>query len=365
MKYKHILLTLILAAFAISANGMRYRGIVYDVGLQFSPGNYSVDSFRPEAVRYDMSVIANMLRCNAVRIEGEDVGRLVQATRIAHDNDLKVFFNPWLMGADVLTAANYMGDAARQAQKLRNEGIDLTFVAGCEFSAFNQGVFEGNSITERLMAMQQLADPAFFSEAQSRLNSALRQIADSVHANYDGPVAYASGTWEMVDWSLFDIVGIDYYRDTQTDEEYVGALQRYLAIGKPVWVMEVGCCAFEGAAKMGGSAFVVCQGVDEDGNGIYIGGQPPRRSEQEQADYIETQVSLLHPTDIDGMFIYLFSFPVSPHREQGYDADLTAYPIVMSFPTDDPRSRRIPAWEPKQAFYRLGSIYRQLETSGQ
>lgn len=347
---------------AMADGGMRYRGIVYDVGLQFTPGNYSVDSLSPEAMRYDMDIIANVLRCNAVRIEGEDPVRLVEATRIAHDAGLEVFFNPWLMGEGVDTVATYMANAARLAQSLRNEGIDLTFVAGCEFSAFNKGIFEGNTINERLASMPNLVDSAFFVDSQARLNSALKQIADSVRANYDGRVTYASGTWEMVDWSLFDIVGIDYYRDRQTDDEYVEGLQRYFAIGKPVWVMEVGCCAFEGAAKLGGGGFTICLGVDGDGNGVYAGGQAPRRDEQEQADYIETQVRLLYPTGIEGMFIYQFAFPVSPHREHGYDADLTAYPIVMSFPADDVRSRLLPAWEPKQAFYRLGAVYRELET---
>ena len=58
-----------------------FRGVVYDVGLRFTPESCSVDSLDTALVAYDMSVIANILRANAVRIEGEDVSRLVAAPR--------------------------------------------------------------------------------------------------------------------------------------------------------------------------------------------------------------------------------------------------------------------------------------------
>ena len=79
---------------------LKYRGVVYDVGLQYNLGNYSVETFNPELVKYDMSVIVNELHANTVRIEGEDISRLVRATEIAHAAGLKVFFNPWKMGAN-------------------------------------------------------------------------------------------------------------------------------------------------------------------------------------------------------------------------------------------------------------------------
>lgn len=38
-----------------------FRGVVYDVGLRFTPESCSVDSFDTALVAYDMSVIANIL----------------------------------------------------------------------------------------------------------------------------------------------------------------------------------------------------------------------------------------------------------------------------------------------------------------
>ena len=371
MKGKVITTCILSAAINASAgNMMNYRGVVYDVGLQFNEGQYSVDSFNAEAVKYDMSIISNILRCNAVRIEGEDIDRLKQATVLAHDAGLKVFFNPWLMGAEADEVAAYMSEAAKTAEELAKQGIDLTFITGCEFSLFNKGVFEGNTINERLNSMmtgmancngdlEKLKQNK--EECDKRLNAVLARISKAVKENFSGKVAYSSGTWEGVDWSLFDIIGVDYYRDKQTDQEYLDGLKPYLAIGKPVWVMEVGCCTFEGAAALGGGGFTVCLGVDENGEGIYAGGEKPKRSEREQADYDERQIRLLCGSGIEGMFIYLFSFPISPYREKGYDADLTAYPIVRSYPSDDPRSHKLPAWEPKEAFYRIAQTYSEIE----
>ena len=142
-----ILTIMVATMMGFAKNPWDFRGVVYDVGLRFTPESCSVDSLDTALVAYDMGVIANILRANAVRIEGEDVSRLVAATRIAHSRGLKVLFNPWKM-----------------------------------------------------------------------------------NVGEDDVVTYASGTWEDVDWSLFDIVGVDYYRDRQTAEDYVNGIQRPLRL---------------------------------------------------------------------------------------------------------------------------------------
>lgn len=351
----------------MDAPAMKYRGVVYDVGLQYNPGQYSVETFNPALVKYDMGVISKDLHANAVRIEGEDISRLVEASEIAHDAGLKVFFNPWWMNADIDDVVPYMAEAASAAEKLRRKGVDVTFVAGCEFTLFNKGIFNGNSVNERLASMMEIGNMEKSRQEEEadkltrRLNNALGNIVTEVRKNFNGPVTYSSGTWEPVDWTIFDIVGVDLYRDTQTDEEYVNMAKKYMEHNKPVWVMEVGCCTYVGAARLGGGGFTVCQGVDDQGNGIYVGGAAPIRSEKEQADYDEQQIRLLSKSGIEGMFIFEFSFPIAPYRENGHDADLTAYPIVKSFPVDDPRSRQMPPWEPKEAFYRVGAVYGELQ----
>lgn len=46
--------------------------------------------------------------------------------------------------------------------------------------------------------------------------------------------------FEPVDWDLFDLVGIDHYREARTESHNVGKLQPLLAHGKPVVVTEHG-----------------------------------------------------------------------------------------------------------------------------
>jgi hypothetical protein len=50
--------------------------------------------------------------------------------------------------------------------------------------------------------------------------------------------------------------------------------------------------------------------------------------------------------------------PYSDESEK--DKDRIAFSLVKSFPKDDPRSKKIPNWEAKEAFHRLGKVYDKL-----
>lgn len=341
------------------------RGVVYDVGLNYGGNSLSVATFDSARVAYDMDIIKNILRCNTVRIEGESIERLVDASRIAHANGLKILFNPWKMEADGNETVKYMTEAALAAEKLRKEGIDLTFVTGCEYTLFCKGAFPGNTFGERMQWLVSLGtEPATaldkIKDSSDKLNRILAKICKRVRKNFSGPVTYSSGTWENVDWTIFDIVGVDYYRRGESDDEYLSGLGRYRC-GKPIIVMEFGCCAYKGAAPRGGEAFAIFQGVDADGNAIYEGGSAPERCEKEQADYIENQLTLLDRAGVEGACVYVFSYPVYPYTPGGIDYDMISYALVKSFPAGDPHWQQIPAWIPKEAFYRLGSIYARME----
>lgn len=341
------------------------RGVVYDVGLKFGGKNLSVETFDSARVAYDMDIIRNILRCNTVRIEGESVERLSEAARIAHRQGLKVLFNPWKMEATPEETVSYMTEAAASAEKLRKEGIDLTFVAGCEYTLFCKGAFPGDSFDERMLFLSSLGrnpESAMekIGEAIGKLNKILAAICKGVRKKFSGPVTYSSGTWENVDWDIFDIVGIDHYRGAESDSEYVGAIDRYRC-GKPIIVMEFGCCAYKGASARGGAGFAIFQGVDSEGNAIYEGGVTPERNETEQADYIERQLALLDGAGIEGACVYVFAYPIYPFVPGGIDYDMISYSLVKSFPAGDPHWSQIPAWIPKEAFFRLGSIYASME----
>lgn len=345
---------------------LKYRGVVYDVGLQYNLGSYSVEKFNPELVKYDMSVIVNELHANTVRIEGEDISRLVRATEIAHAAGLKVFFNPWKMGANDQETVTYMSEAATAAEKLRIQGIDLVFVAGCEYSFFSKGVFQGETLNERIEFMIKNATNPDYPQGKSpkllaayeKLNVILTDICKAVRAQFKGSVTYASGTWEDVNWDLFDIIGVDYYRNGESEEQYIDGLKRYKS-SKPLLVMEVGSCTYEGAAARGGAGFAILQGTNPDGTLKYEGGKTPIRNEKEQADYVETQINLLSKTDVEGVFIFVFAFPIMYYSEN-LDLDMTSFSLVKSFPKEDSRSQKIPSWEPKEAYKRLAEAYSKM-----
>ena len=354
------------SAFSAEKQSLSLYGVVYDVGLMFGGKNLSVSNFRKEQVAYDMSIIKHVLNCNTVRIEGEDLDRLAIATKEAHKQGLKVLFNPWKMEADSATTVDYMIRASKVAEKLRSKGVDMIFVTGCEYTLFNRGVFPGDTFDERiawLMNLGSMQNPMEEIQAKSKkLNQILRSMSSEVRRNYHGKIVYSAGTWEMVDWENFDFIGVDYYHNNETDEQYVEGLNRYKSSGKPILVMEMGCCAYQGAAERGSNGFSVFKGVDSEGNGIYEGGKKPVRDESVQADYISKNIDLLQKAGASGFMVYVFSYPIYPYSKSGVDYDMVGYSLVKSFPSTDARYKQLPSWEPKEAFYRVGEVFGKIKS---
>ncbi len=355
----------------LSAAPLSLRGVVYDVGLMFNGTSLSVAHFDTAQVAFDMNVISRLMRCNSVRIEGEDLGRLKAAAELAHQEGLKIFFNPWKHQADADETTAYVEHAAKVAEELRQRGADITFVAACEYTLFSKGAFPGETFDERIGWLMSLGqDPseqgraAAFQQLQEKnreLNKILKRLCKAIRRQFNGPVTYSSGAWESVDWSMFDVVGVDYYRNGESAADYVAGLDRYKSENKPVIAMEMGCCAYEGAAPKGGFGFSVLQGEDANGDAIWEGGVKPTRSEKEQADYIEENILLLEKAQADGVFVYVFRYPIYPYSDSGIDKDMVSYALVKSFAPDDARSRLMPSWQPKEAFYRLGALFAKFE----
>ena len=58
--------------------------------------------------------------------------------------------------------------------------------------------------------------------------------AGAARRTFGGRLTYASGLWEQVDWRLFDIVGVDAYRDASNAAVFGDVVRAYGAQGKPV-----------------------------------------------------------------------------------------------------------------------------------
>jgi hypothetical protein len=187
-----------------------------------------------------------------------------------------------------------------------------------------------------------------------QFNDFLRLSATAVRGHFHGPITYASGPWEMVDWAPFDIVGVDLYRDASNRASYRDQVRAYFAHERPVAITEFGCCTFRGAADRGSLGWTI---VDRST-------QPPRlteavvRDEQAQADELLDVLTTLDEECVAGAFWFTFaSYSYPYHADPPHDLDCAAYGVVKVL--GDATGNVYPdmPWEPKRAFYTLADYY--------
>jgi hypothetical protein len=174
-----------------------------------------------------------------------------------------------------------------------------------------------------------------------RANAAAREV-------FAGTVSYGSGSWEDVDWSDFDLVGVDLYRDATNRDTYVDQLRSYARHGKPVVITEFGCCAYEGAEDAGGSGYAIIDWAHDPPQltGEYV------RSEQVQAETIGNLLDLFQVENVHGAFVHTFVEPGQTYSpDPRYDLDMASFGVVKTFPEGTGKGyEEAGYWEPKQAF---------------
>lgn len=337
---------------------MQRKGINYDTGFTRLGAQPSREAFTPTQARRELEIIARDLHCNAVRISGSDPARIALAAEYALDYGLEVWFAPFPtdMTPDELTT--YFAEAAQRAEQVRQHAQRVVFVLGCEMSLFNRGFVPGETYVERMRAMMNPQVLAQLSVSPDELirqfNAILRRATTAVREQFGGPITYASGPWEMVDWTPFDIVGVDLYRDASNRAFYRDQLRTYFAHERPVAITEFGCCTFRDAADRGSLGWAI---VDRST-------QPPRlteavvRDEQAQADELLDMLTILDEEHVDGAFWFTFASYTYPyHADPQHDLDCAAYGVVKVF--DDTTGSVYPDmhWEPKRSFYALADYY--------
>jgi hypothetical protein len=366
----------------LAAGTLRQRGINYDVGV-FPYGQRkrpSRPSFDLGVVKREIQVIKRDLHCNAIRISGQDIDRLVAASQFALEEGLQVWFSPEYHEATPQQTLSYLAECAEAAAHLRyDDGDDeeeedegekgekknrdrVVFVVGCELTFFMKGLVSGETAQERMVAFMKpwrlLWSSLSRGSFNKRLKTFLAEATSEVRERFKGPVTYASGMWEGVDWTPFDIVGVDCYQGSHNKRTFPDRLQRYLAHGKPVVATEFGCCTYEGAEGKGGYGFAI---VDWDA-------QPPRlrgsfiRDEAGQAAFLVEMLRTFEQAGFSGAFAFTFIMPKYPHDEKDaqLDLDMASFAIVKSLPVEQAGgARRYPGmpWEPKQSFDALAGHY--------
>jgi hypothetical protein len=155
--------------------------------------------FLPSQVRRELEIIKNDLHCNAVRICGQNVDRLMTAGEYALDQGLEVWLSPELWDKSPEETLEYVVSVAERAEGLRKHGGgDVIFSVGSELTLFMGGIVEGNSFLERMQ------NPSFWETVKSGannppLNAFLTKLNGFVRQVFQGSVTYASVPLETVD----------------------------------------------------------------------------------------------------------------------------------------------------------------------
>ncbi len=129
---------------------MNRRGVCYDVGRVMWGQDWRPE-FSPEEARRELQIIRDDLHCNAVRICGQDPGRVMAAGAHALDYGLQVWLSPELWDHSPSETLDYIATAAEAAQDLhRHRPGQVVFSVGSEATLFMAGIVEGSSVFERL-----------------------------------------------------------------------------------------------------------------------------------------------------------------------------------------------------------------------
>ncbi len=114
---------------------MKRKGVSYDVGRVMA-GNWR-PVFNPEIVHRELEIIKNDLHCNAVRICGLDIERLIAAAEDALKLGLEVWLSPEMWDKSQDKTLAYIAKAVTAAEKLREQWPDrFVFLVGSVLTLF-------------------------------------------------------------------------------------------------------------------------------------------------------------------------------------------------------------------------------------
>lgn len=320
--------------------------------------------FDPEVVRRELTIIRDDLHCNAVRICGQEVSRLERAAEFALELGLDVWLSPELWNKTPAQTLKYTVDAAGVAEGLlRRWPGKVVLCTGSELTLFMRGILPGRSVLRRVREMRKNPSGAAGGPA---LTSYLTRANDEVRRVYSGPLTYASLVWESVDWSRFDYVGVDHYRDSRIKDRYVEMLQPSLETGKPVVVTEFGMRTYLGADTSGTLGFgivsipsLVLHKLPVVGRFVRtrLKGMPVRDEELQAREIVET-LEVLDAAGVSGAFVHTFvdyQSPTDPVAK--YDLDISSMSLVKLLKSGQGATYPDLPWEPKEAFRAVANYY--------
>ncbi|MFJ1637165.1 abortive phage infection protein [Streptomyces sp. NPDC088256] len=328
--------------------GLTHRGICYTIGAGETPAT----AWSASRMREDLRAIRNDLHATSIEVTGDGVDRLNATASEAAELGLHIWLQPTLGDRPAAEILDHLAETGRHLERLRRQGARADLSVGCEFWLFVPGIVPGANAEERIRNLVAgNYDPQQMTRRLSAFTARAAKVGRSV---FGGKPSYAAAQDDEVDWSLFDIVGIDYYSYFPDRADYVRELRRYLRWGKPLAITEFGTCTYAGAPEQGGMGW----------DTIDYTKQPPEikddlvRSERTQAAYLTELLGVFEEMGLYAAMAFEFLTPDAPHSPvPRYDLDMASYAVVKPIKDrfDDPESDW--HWEPKQAFHALARCY--------
>jgi len=334
---------------------MKRRGLNYDVGIEFHREYTSRPTFDAQVTHRELEIIKDDLHCNAVRISGTQIDRLMAAAEDALKQGLEVWLSPHLHDKTPQETLDYTVQCAAAAEQLRQRWPNLIFILGCELTWFMQGILKGTNFMERLGSPLSMWWHLKVRKAHNKpLNDFLRKATTEVRRVFNGAVTYESAPIEAVDWSLFDFVCLDYYRVDANRETYGERLRRHFAHGKPVIMSEMGLCTYQGAENKGARGFEIVDPQNQRQlRGHYV------QDEDLQARELIDMLTAVECEGVEGTFVFTFVSPVLTYSEDPrYDLDMASFALVKSFAGRCGTTYPDMPWEPKAAFKAVADHYK-------
>lgn len=319
-------------------------GVCYDTGVLGAAGEpLSRVRWSRGQLEREIGMIAHNLRCPSITAFGSDIGRLVETTAAANRHGMDVFVQPRFYDHPQDEILEHMAETARRAERQRR-GDNVKFVTGCEHFLFTPGIIPGANFTERIANVPNISDgewPAIIRRFREFMARAVEVTRREFHGRITyGSAAGADALWN--DWSLFDIIGLDYYVFFGTDAEYTKDFDQYRRWHKPIMVLEFGSCTYTGAAEAGGMGWDIFDTVPNPAvvkPGIV-------RNEREQAEHIARMLKVFGKENLAGAHLYSVISPDLPHHatNRDLDYDVAAYSLYRTI-----RER----WDDESSPYRL------------
>lgn len=132
-------------------------------------------------------------------------------------------------------------------------------------------------------------------ENPERFQNFMTKLVETVRENFNGKIAYSSGTWEFdyVPWNQFDIVMNNQFYWNHVKNNFLELLKDIKKFGKPALQGE---CAFQ----------TIDKAMDAGPIFWYPKEHRVKYSEESQAKCIKENLEYVKEADLDGVFIFQF-----------------------------------------------------------